>query len=180
MMLFGPFLWIAARGRMVLILVFFKSYWHIVSRDVIEAVVDFFSGGFLPRFYTASYLVLIPKVENPSSFDKFRPISLCSVIYKNHSVWRVKQGDLSFWWDHWVGEGPLCDEFQVMELPSLKLVDCKLVDGWNIELFQRLVGIEKTDVLLEKLGNVKVGDDVLIWLPNGDGKFSTRSAWECI
>ena len=35
-------------------------------------------------------------------------------------------------------------------------------------------------MLLEKLGNVKVGDDVLIWLPNGDGKFSTRSAWECI
>ncbi|KAF5473280.1 hypothetical protein F2P56_009904 [Juglans regia] len=61
---------------------FFKSCWPIVSRDVIDAVVEFFRGGLLPRFYTASYLVLIPKVENPSSFDKFRPISLCSVIYK--------------------------------------------------------------------------------------------------
>lgn len=42
----------------------------------------FFSGKSFLQFYLASSLVLIPKVDNPSSFDKFRPISLCSVIYK--------------------------------------------------------------------------------------------------
>ncbi|XP_041021236.1 uncharacterized protein LOC121262712 [Juglans microcarpa x Juglans regia] len=55
---------------------FFRSCWHFVSNDVTDAVAEFFRGGVLPRFYIASYLVLIPKVENPGSFDKFWPISL--------------------------------------------------------------------------------------------------------
>lgn len=33
-------------------------------------------------FFTDSTLVLIPKVGNPITFDKFRLISLCSVFYK--------------------------------------------------------------------------------------------------
>lgn len=42
----------------------------------------FFQGTELPRFYSFSYIVLIPKVQNRTSFDKFWPISLCSVAYK--------------------------------------------------------------------------------------------------
>lgn len=36
---------------------------------------------YLPKFFTASYLVLIPKVDSLIGFDKFRPISLYSVFY---------------------------------------------------------------------------------------------------
>ncbi|KAF5441975.1 hypothetical protein F2P56_037069 [Juglans regia] len=61
---------------------FFKSYWEVVKEDVLEAISEFFVSKQLPRFFTASFLVLIPKVDNPSGFDKFRPISLCLVFYK--------------------------------------------------------------------------------------------------
>ncbi|KAF5442560.1 hypothetical protein F2P56_035204 [Juglans regia] len=61
---------------------FYKSCWWLIEGDVVEAVWDFFRGSELPRFYSSSYLVLISKVSNPTSFEKFRPISLCSVIYK--------------------------------------------------------------------------------------------------
>lgn len=40
---------------------------------------DFFKGSALPKFYTSSYIILIPKVLELDSFDKFRPISLYSV-----------------------------------------------------------------------------------------------------
>lgn len=43
---------------------------------------DFFKGSSLPKFFSASFLVLIPKVDNPKGFDKFRLLSLCSVFYK--------------------------------------------------------------------------------------------------
>ncbi|XP_042969986.1 uncharacterized protein LOC122302667 [Carya illinoinensis] len=61
---------------------FYKAYWDIVAMDVVDGVHDFFRGGKIPREFTASFLVLIPKVDNPKSFDKIRPISLCSVFYK--------------------------------------------------------------------------------------------------
>ncbi|KAK0581732.1 hypothetical protein LWI29_017271 [Acer saccharum] len=61
---------------------FYMSCWDIVKDDVMDAAVDFFQGTPLFRFYSSSFIVLIPKVDNPASFDKFRPISLCSVAYK--------------------------------------------------------------------------------------------------
>jgi hypothetical protein len=32
--------------------------------------------------YNAIFIALIPKTNNPTSFEKFRPISLCNCIYK--------------------------------------------------------------------------------------------------
>ncbi|KAF5462644.1 hypothetical protein F2P56_018632 [Juglans regia] len=61
---------------------FYKACWDIVSLEVVEAIQEFFRGIPLPRFYTASFVVLIPKMDQPTGFDKFRPISLCSVFYK--------------------------------------------------------------------------------------------------
>ncbi|XP_042954601.1 uncharacterized protein LOC122291014 [Carya illinoinensis] len=61
---------------------FYMFCWEIVKEDVIEAARDFFSGASLLRFYSSSYIVLIPKVPDPKSFDTFRPISLCFVAYK--------------------------------------------------------------------------------------------------
>ncbi|KAG6671754.1 hypothetical protein I3842_16G020500 [Carya illinoinensis] len=61
---------------------FFRFCWNIVKDDLLEAINDFFINSSLPRFYTASFIVLIPKMENPTGFDQFRPISLCSVTYK--------------------------------------------------------------------------------------------------
>lgn len=65
----------------------------------------------------------------------------------------------------------------ISDLPNLKLEDCKVGQSWNVELFTRLVGQQKADELIEQLGSVKPGEDVLLWLPNSDGCFSTQSAW---
>lgn len=61
---------------------FFTHCWPIVKKEVVDAVLDFFHGGTLSRSYTSSFLVLIPKVEQPISMSDFRPISLCNFIYK--------------------------------------------------------------------------------------------------
>ncbi|XP_041020448.1 uncharacterized protein LOC121262091 [Juglans microcarpa x Juglans regia] len=61
---------------------FYIECWDIIKKDVIEAASEFFSGVPLPRFFSSSFIVLIPKVQVPTTFDKFRLISLCSVAYK--------------------------------------------------------------------------------------------------
>lgn len=61
---------------------FYITCWEIIKDDIIEATREFFRGSPLTRFFNSSFIVLIPKVPNLANFDKFRPISLCSVAYK--------------------------------------------------------------------------------------------------
>lgn len=61
---------------------FFIACWEIIKEDLLDATKDFFSGMALSRLFKASYIVLIPKVIESTSFDKFRLISLCLAVYK--------------------------------------------------------------------------------------------------
>lgn len=61
---------------------FFHSFWNIVKQDVIGAIQNFFTSGFLLKALNHTNIVLIPKRDNPTLTSHFRPISLCNVIYK--------------------------------------------------------------------------------------------------
>jgi len=53
---------------------FLKFCWDIVKLDVVSAKKDFASKIHWPRGSNASFLCLVPKVENPQQLDEFRPI----------------------------------------------------------------------------------------------------------
>lgn len=53
-----------------------------MGSDVVAAVADFFSGFHMPRSFTATSIVLLPKKINPNTWAHFRPISLCNVTNK--------------------------------------------------------------------------------------------------
>jgi hypothetical protein len=61
---------------------FYKKYWHIVGNAVIKAVQNFFTSGKLLKEMNSSFIVLIPKIKNPSAINHYRPISLCNTTYK--------------------------------------------------------------------------------------------------
>ncbi|KAJ7009374.1 hypothetical protein NC653_000138 [Populus alba x Populus x berolinensis] len=61
---------------------FFKKCWHIIGTDFIAATRYFFTNNSLPRCVNATRVALVPKVENPSSMNDFRPISCCNILYK--------------------------------------------------------------------------------------------------
>lgn len=61
---------------------FFKKFWGVVGKDVVDACISWINEGSLPREVNNTNIVLIPKVSNPSNMKEFRPISLCNVIYK--------------------------------------------------------------------------------------------------
>jgi hypothetical protein len=54
---------------------FFKRSWEIIGAEFTEAIKYFFENNFLPRCINATRIALVPKVENPSCMDDFRPIS---------------------------------------------------------------------------------------------------------
>jgi len=61
---------------------FFKKSWPLIGVDFIAAVRYFFSHNSLPRCVNATRVALVPKIENPSCLNDYRPISCCNVLYK--------------------------------------------------------------------------------------------------
>lgn len=61
---------------------FFQSQWHVVGEALFKEVERIFHGGHIPPAFNCTLLALIPKLEQPQSLKEFRPISLCTTIYK--------------------------------------------------------------------------------------------------
>lgn len=63
-------------------LFFFQKYCPLLGNSVIRVVQAFFHFRKMLKEINHTFLVLIPKVNNPSCANHFIPFSLCSSIYK--------------------------------------------------------------------------------------------------
>ncbi|KAK8934118.1 hypothetical protein KSP39_PZI014314 [Platanthera zijinensis] len=61
---------------------FFTHFWNFTEFDLNAAVKNFFATGFMEAKWKETLVVLIPKCSSPSLPEHYRPISLCSTIYK--------------------------------------------------------------------------------------------------
>ena len=61
---------------------FFQHYWHSVGEDVTEAMLSCLSTGVISPSINHIFITLILKAKSPTKVYKFRPISLCYIIYK--------------------------------------------------------------------------------------------------
>lgn len=61
---------------------FYQSDWHIVDKDVIKDVRDFFIPSHLHPQQNETHIRLIPKATGPRSVAEYRPIALCNTHYK--------------------------------------------------------------------------------------------------
>ncbi|GMJ14254.1 hypothetical protein HRI_005094600 [Hibiscus trionum] len=70
---------------------FFQKHWDTVGPYICSIIQGVFNGGSLDPEMNRTILVLIPKKEAPETFADFRPISLCTVLYKLLSKIIVKR-----------------------------------------------------------------------------------------
>ncbi|KAH1055801.1 hypothetical protein J1N35_033866 [Gossypium stocksii] len=61
---------------------FYQSQWAHVGPSICRWVKQIFDGESIDLDLNNSLIVLIHKVNHPKNFSQFRPISLCSVLYK--------------------------------------------------------------------------------------------------
>lgn len=61
---------------------FFKLHWEVVKTDVMKFIGKFYKSGDLGRGVNASFIALIPKVQNPSNLGEYKLISLLDSLYK--------------------------------------------------------------------------------------------------
>lgn len=60
---------------------FFQSQWHLLGKDICNEVDRVMNGGSLGGGLNNILISLIPKVS-PMSIKSFRPIALCTILYK--------------------------------------------------------------------------------------------------
>lgn len=61
---------------------FFQRHWEVCGTEVTYIFLRIINGTESVESINDTILILIPKVKNPSSLTQFRPISLCSALYK--------------------------------------------------------------------------------------------------
>lgn len=61
---------------------FYQRYWHIVGDSVSDACLRILNGEGSVRDFNHTLIALIPKIAQPTRVTDFRPISLCTVLYK--------------------------------------------------------------------------------------------------
>ncbi|XP_016683863.1 uncharacterized protein [Gossypium hirsutum] len=61
---------------------FFQRYWHIIGPEVSQFCLSVLHGHSNIGDINKTRIVLIPKVDKPKNMSHFRPISLCTIIYK--------------------------------------------------------------------------------------------------
>lgn len=61
---------------------FFQANWSVIGPAICQEIILFFWSGVLPRGLNETCVRLIPKVHGPRKVTEYRPIALCSVIYK--------------------------------------------------------------------------------------------------
>ncbi|VFQ87964.1 unnamed protein product [Cuscuta campestris] len=61
---------------------FYKNCWDIIKEDVVKAVQEFFLGIPTPKSLNECSIIMIPKKDNPITFEDFRPICLSNFIAK--------------------------------------------------------------------------------------------------
>ncbi|PKU79583.1 hypothetical protein MA16_Dca000929 [Dendrobium catenatum] len=59
-----------------------EDYGEIFSLAVNFFQSDFFKGSVIPKFFSSTFVVLLPKNNSINTWNDFRPISLCTVFYK--------------------------------------------------------------------------------------------------
>jgi hypothetical protein len=61
---------------------FYQTYWDIIHHDVTNAVLQFFTTGWILPNYNSNTIILIPKSDSADSIEKYRPIALANFKFK--------------------------------------------------------------------------------------------------
>jgi len=61
---------------------FFREFWELIKTKVWELVEESRTMHWILPSLNATFIVLVPKGEEPNTPDKYRPIALCNVIYR--------------------------------------------------------------------------------------------------
>lgn len=61
---------------------FYRICWELIKSDLLRMIHGFMRKTKVRGRINSTFLALIPKEANPTSFERYRPISVCNASYK--------------------------------------------------------------------------------------------------
>ncbi|KAF5474793.1 hypothetical protein F2P56_006657 [Juglans regia] len=145
----------------------------VVIRSLNKLLSSFFwgeSGGKSRRKWISWKYICTPTDEGGLGIRDFGDVQRALHM---KLAWNLIKGNSL--WAEFFG-GPLYAHFPVTEHSLIKINECRIENGWDISLLNRLVGHQKANELYEFLARRKEGEDALVWLKDKEGNFTTKSA----
>ncbi|XP_074300110.1 uncharacterized protein LOC141631324 [Silene latifolia] len=62
--------------------IFYQRCWHLVKKDCTKAILSILNSGVVLKEMNRTFIVLVPKCDNPEEVKDYRPISLCNVFMR--------------------------------------------------------------------------------------------------
>ncbi|WMV45638.1 hypothetical protein MTR67_039023 [Solanum verrucosum] len=60
---------------------FIQKCWHIIRHDLLGVIQAFFCGQMIPKYFSHSCIILLPKVSNPNKLTNFMPSRLSNFTF---------------------------------------------------------------------------------------------------
>lgn len=61
---------------------FYIAFFDILEHELLQIIEECRTSGRMYDAFTSTFIALIPNIDDPQTFDDYRPISLCNRIYK--------------------------------------------------------------------------------------------------
>ena len=75
----------------------FRTFWDVIKKDLTKIIQWVQRKKKIGGFTNSTFLALIPKENRPTSFSRFRPISLCNSSYKIITKVPHGGGNINIW-----------------------------------------------------------------------------------
>ncbi|KAK6780041.1 hypothetical protein RDI58_022225 [Solanum bulbocastanum] len=152
----------------------FKQWWVFRTRQTLW-------GEFLKAKYCKRSNPISKKWDTGDS-QAWRLMMRNKQTVENHILWKIRNGSSSFWWDNWLGVGPLAHfTTNSNRFNNDKVIDFMEEGQWNTRKVIQLGPQEQIQNILSLQVHLQQGQqDLAVWTLTSNGKFSVSSAWNNI
>ncbi|XP_049399717.1 uncharacterized protein LOC125863742 [Solanum stenotomum] len=152
----------------------FKQWWTFRSKQTLW-------GDFLRAKYCQRSNPISKKWDTGES-QAWRLMMKNKHVVESHIQWKIRNGSCSFWWDNWLGVGPLAQYTTASNRFNNEPVSDFIEEGqWNMnKVIQSAPPGQVHNILSTQLQLQNGQPDLAVWNPNTSGQFTVSFAWNCI
>ncbi|XP_070046188.1 uncharacterized protein [Nicotiana tomentosiformis] len=150
-----------------------KRWWRLRTTDNLWS--NFMNSKYCQRSHP------VVKTWDKSQYSAWCDLKKIRKDVEPHILWKINEASIDFWWDNWIGSGPIANVTHLNNKPrAMKVKVCLLERQWNTHMIANLVNAN----IFRDIANTRIGDrnskDQPIWKATTSGIFTCSSAFDML